>query len=261
MKKSFLLLVTAMFISGSFIQAQNFTLGVKGGISIPNLTAGGNQNPINTGYSSRLGPEASIFGEYKFSSLFSLQAAVQYSSQGGKKDGMQALTTPDAFAAMFPAGQAPQYLYARYNSEAKLGYLMVPVLAKFSWQLSKSPFSIYVAAGPFVSMLLSAKQVTSGKSSFYTDASGQQALPVEPQSFDNTQDIKSDLHPFNFGIEGNVGLNYRFGQHNIFIEGGGNYGFVNIQKKGANGENNVGAAVAVIGYSYMFGHNKVNKEK
>lgn len=261
MKKSVLLLCAATFLSGNIVYAQNFSLGAKGGISIPNLTAGGNQNPINTGYSSRLGPEASIFGEYKFSSFFSLHAAIQYSSQGGKKNGMQAFTTPDAFAAMFPAGQAPQYLYARYNSEAKLGYLMVPVLAKFSWPFSKSPFSIYVEAGPFVSTLLSAKQVTSGKSPLYADAAGQQALSVEPQSFDNTQDIKSDLHPFNFGIEGNVGLNYRFSQHNIFIEGGGNYGFLNIQKKGANGDNNVGAAVAVVGYSYMFGHNNVNKEK
>ncbi|MBS1687425.1 MAG: PorT family protein [Bacteroidetes bacterium] len=257
MKKSFLLLCAAIFISGTHVTAQNFTLGVKAGISIPNLTAGGsNQNPINTGYSSRLGPEAGIFAEYKFSALFSLQAAIQYSSQGGKKNGMQALTTPDAFAAMFPPGQAPQYLYARYNSEAKLGYLMLPVLAKFSWQLSRSPFSIYVAAGPFVSTLLSAKQVTSGKSNLYMDASGQQPLPVESQSFDNTEDIKSQLHSFNFGIEGNVGLNYHFSQHNVFIEGGGNYGFLNIQKKGANGENNVGAAVVVVGYSYSLLHHK-----
>jgi hypothetical protein len=75
---------------------------------------------------------------------------------------------------MYPPGQAPPYLYADYKSEAKLNYLMIPLLAKF-------------------------------------------------------------------------GLN------NIFIEGGGNYGFLNIQKGSQNGKNNTGAATAVVGYSHWFG--------
>ncbi|HTI93901.1 MAG TPA: hypothetical protein VL727_25080 [Puia sp.] len=45
------------------------------------LTAGsGNQNPLNTGYGSRPGPEAAIFAEFKFSRLFSLQPMIEYSS-------------------------------------------------------------------------------------------------------------------------------------------------------------------------------------
>ncbi|MGZ3833046.1 MAG: outer membrane beta-barrel protein, partial [Mucilaginibacter sp.] len=96
--------------------AQNFYLGVRGGISIPNLTAGGsNQNPLNTGYSSRLGPDAGAFAEFKFSNLFSLQPMIEYSSQGGKKNGMQAFPTPAQFAAFFDPRPAPTYLYANYN--------------------------------------------------------------------------------------------------------------------------------------------------
>ncbi len=69
-----------------FLQAQNYTMGVRGGISIPNLTAGSSRsNPLNTGYSSRQGPDAAIFGEYHVSSLFSIGAMVEYSSQGGRK--------------------------------------------------------------------------------------------------------------------------------------------------------------------------------
>jgi hypothetical protein len=232
---------------------QEIAIGIRGGVSIPNLTASGSdQNPINTGYSSRLGPELGVFAEFKFSKLFSLQPMVEFSSQGGKKNGYQAFTTPQDLASMFP-GQAPPYLYADYNSEAKFDYLMIPVLAKFGYQFKNSPFRIYIDAGPFVGFLLSAKQVTTGNSQIYADPSGQQALPIGSQSFDNTQDIKDQLNTTNFGVEGNVGLNYGFGPNNIFIEGGGNYGFVNIQKGTVNGKNNTGAATIVIGYSYWLG--------
>src|SRR5258708_7904911 len=253
-KSNSLLLFIMAFFSCYTVEAQHFALGVRGGISIPNLTAGGNnQNPLNTGYGSRVGPDAGLFAEFKFSDLFSLQPMVEYSSQGGKKNGLQAFPTPDEIAAMYPPGQSPTYLYANFHSEAKLNYLMIPLLAKFGWNFKNAPLRIYVDAGPFVGFLLSAKQVTSGNSPFYTDPAGQQALPGGSHSFDNSQNIKDQLHTTNMGIEGNVGLNYRFGVNNIFIEGGGNYGFLNIQKGSQNGKNNTGAATAIIGYSYWFG--------
>jgi hypothetical protein len=234
--------------------AQNTALGFRGGISIPNLTtSGSDQNPLNTGYGSRLGPEFSIFAEFKISDVFSIQPMIQYSSQGGKKDGLQALAVPPDLAAYFPPGQAPTYLYANYNSEAKLNYLMIPVLAKFGHTFSESPFRIYLDAGPFVGFLVSAKQVTSGQSEIFLDPAGQQPLPIGTQSFDNTTDIKDQLNTTNFGIEGSIGINYAFGPNNIFFEVGGNYGFLNIQKGTANGKNNTGAATIVLGYSYWLG--------
>ena len=89
MKKFIFCQLTFIMLFACFsTQAQNFSLGVKGGISIPNLTSGGsNETPLNTGYSSRLGPDFSIFGDFKFSNLFSIQPQIEYSSQGGKKDG------------------------------------------------------------------------------------------------------------------------------------------------------------------------------
>ena len=175
---------------------------------------------------------------------------LEYSSQGGKKDGLQAFPLSDQMAAYFPPGEAPAYLYANFNSEAKLNYLMIPVLAKFSHPFIHSPWKIYVDAGPFVGFLLSAKQVTSGESEVYMDPAGQQALPVGSQSFNNEQDIKDQLNTTNFGVEGNLGLNYSLVRHNIFFEVGGNYGFLNIQKGSQNGKNNTGAATIVLGYSY-----------
>ncbi len=256
MKKvqSFLLIGFAILFS-NIINAQSFTLGARGGISIPNLSAKGSENnPLNTGYKSRLGPDAGIFGEYHLSHLFSIEAMLEFSSQGGKKDGMQAFPTPADVAGMFPAGTAPQYLYANYKSEAKMNYLLIPVLAKFAWNLSStSPVRIYVDAGPFAGFLLSAHQVTSGSSMIYADEKGQQPLSQQSQSFDSTNNIKSQLNSFNFGISGNVGISYSFNRSNIFIEGGGNYGFLNIQKGTANGKNNTGAGTVDIGYGYSFG--------
>jgi hypothetical protein len=248
-------LLAALLILSYSVQAQDFALGIRGGISIPNLTAGGsNQNPLNTGYSSRLGVDAAIFSEFKLCNLFSIQPMVEYSSQGGKKNGLQAFTTPSEVAAQFPPGQAPTYLYANYNSTAKLNYLMIPILAKLGWNLNKtSPWRIYVDAGPFVGFLLYAHQVTSGQSQFYTDPGGTQPLPGGPQSFNNDENIKNQLHTTNLGISGNVGLSYKVGLGSIFIEGGGNYGFLNIQQGTANGKNHTGAATVDIGYSYWFG--------
>ncbi|HUZ57954.1 MAG TPA: outer membrane beta-barrel protein [Hanamia sp.] len=253
-KSSFLLLVVAIFIS-NLSDAQNFSLGVRSGLSIPNLTAGGSEsNPLNTGYKSRLGPDEAITGEYHLSSLFSLEAMLEYSSQGGKKTGMQAFPTPSAMAAMFPPGEAPTYLYANFKSEAKLNYLLVPILAKFGWKLSShSPVRIFFDAGPFAGFLLSAHQVTSGSSMIYLDQQGQQPASQSPQSFDANNDIKDQLNTFNFGVSGNVGFAYNFAKSNIYIEGGGNYGFLNIQKGTANGKNNTGAGTIALGYAYTFG--------
>ncbi|MEX6686377.1 porin family protein [Danxiaibacter flavus] len=237
-------------------RAQFVSLGVRGGISIPNLTTGtAYKNPINTGYKSSTGPDAGIFAEFKLTDVFSIQPAIAYSAQGGQKKGYQAFPVTPEWAAMFPPGQVPQYLYANFKSQAKINYLMVPMLAKFTWPFnhSKSKFAFFLSAGPFVSFLLSAKQVTTGNSKIYLDEGHQQPLPVGSQSFDNTEDIKSQLHSFNGGIDGHAGISYKISHQNlVFFEIGGNYGFFNIQKGAENGKNNVGAATILVGYAYTF---------
>jgi hypothetical protein len=245
--------VLFLFSANTF--AQNFALGIRGGISIPNLTAGkGEDNPLNSGYKSRLGPDLGIFAECKVSTIFTIQPMLEYSSQGGKKNGFQAFATPTAYTALFPPNQAPAYLYANFKSEARLNYLLLPVLAKFGWNFHHtSALRFYADAGPYVGLLLSAKQLTTGSSNIYADSGGQQPLTQAEQSFDNTTDIKSQLHSGNFGFEANVGFSYTQHGNNIFIEGGGNYGIVNIQKGTANGKNNAGAGTVNIGITHWFG--------
>jgi hypothetical protein len=74
-----------------------------------------------------------------------------------------------------------------------------------------------------------------------------------PTSFDATMDVKDSLHSANFGVEANIGIEYSLGQSRIFLEAGGNYGFINIQKNKDDGQNNTGAATIRIGYAYSFG--------
>jgi outer membrane protein with beta-barrel domain len=265
MKKRFyagaLLLLGNLFCITA-VNAQ-WEIGARGGISIPNLSAGGsNNNPLNTGYSSRFGPDFGASGEYHITPRFSLDGRIEYSSQGGKKNGMQALTTPTQIAEYYESQgmTPPSYMYANYKSEAKLDYLMIPIMAKFGWRLGQeSAWKFYAEVGPYAGFLLSAKQVTSGNSNLYLDPAGKEAFPGGPQSLDATTNIKNQLHSANAGVDGNIGLSYALGadrRNSIFVEAGGNYGFVNIQKGTANGKNNTGAAVATLGYSYRLGSGK-----
>ncbi|MFI5153297.1 MAG: porin family protein [Chitinophagales bacterium] len=246
------LLVLCLYVaSGGYAQA--IYLGVKGGISIPNLSSG-NGNPINSGYSSGLGPDFAIFGDYGFTDRFSVELSLEYSYQGGKKNGKQALPVPSWLAAQYPPGQAPAYLYANFNASAEFDYLLIPLLGKFTVDLNdEGSWKFYGAAGPFVGFLLSAKSITSGSSNVYADAAETMPLLSGPLSFDTTADIKDDLNSTNFGIEVNVGLAYQTGPHRFFLEGGGNYGFIPVQKDKANGENNAGAAVIRLGYAFQIG--------
>lgn len=252
MKKNIILLILTAFLGVcSNLSAQNFTVGVKGGFSIPNLTGGSAQNPLNTGYSSRLGSDYGVYGEYHFDSFFSVSFGAEYSSQGGHKNKAQAFT---------PTGDLTQlgvpYLYADFKSVAKLNYLIFPVLARFNWGIRNLPlWKVYAAVGPFAGFLLNAHQVTSGSSNIYTDPSLSPASQITPQpvSFDANINIKDQLHHFNAGVDGFLGIAYRLSSKNsLFIEGGGNFGFIPIQKVSADGKNRTGAGVVTLGYAHTF---------
>jgi len=257
MRKGFSPVIGMLFILAVFkshAQEPQSYLGIKGGICIPNLTVpGAGDNPINTGYSSRLGPDAAIFWEQAITSGFSVVPGIEYSSEGGRKTGFQPFPFPQEYAGFFPPGGVPTYLYARFSNEIKLSYLMLNVLARFNWHLGESsPFILYAEGGPFGAYLISAKDVTGGSSIVYKDEQMQQPLIAGAISFDSTMDIKDQAHKGNVGITGDVGLAYNFLNSKIFIEAGGNYGLLNIQKDPANGKNGIGALVGRIGYAFSF---------
>ncbi len=277
--KQVTLLFACLLLTG-FLHAQ-VSIGVRGGLSIPNLTSSGkDETPLSKGYSSSVGAGLAGFADFKVSNLFSIEPAIEYSAQGGKKDGLSAVTTADLLAGIPPEqlaqlppeaqaalGSIPKYIYTDYQSKAKFNYLLVPVLAKFGWNLGQeSPWRVYAGVGPFVGFLLNAKQVTKGNNEpnniMYLDEGGTQPIPnvfagnfTDPTNplvlpMDAETDIKDDLHKINVGVEGKVGFAYKLKRSNVFIEGGGNYGFIKIQKDATNGKNNTGAGAVMIGYSY-----------
>ena len=324
--------VMALF-SITFVAAQsNVSIGVRGGATIPGFT-GGQNDPVSEGYSTALRMGAGIFAEFKISETFSIQPMLEYSQQGAKRNGMQAMVAtgsdPQLSGAFSQVGQqmseqmnqtfqqmigpmappvsvsvpTPDYLYANAKRDAKMDYLMLPILAKFGWNLGKtSPWRIYVDAGPYVGLLLNAKNIVSIDGSVYADKAGSPLVPsnaimdaitnaippailqmipsdelsgvtagaaLASQSLSDemttnlsgTQDIKDQLHKFNWGLEGNVGLQYKINPRNkVFVEAGGNYGLMNIQKSTGkdangtkqylNGKNHIGAATVMLGYAF-----------
>jgi hypothetical protein len=67
--------------------------------------------------------------------------------------------------------------------------------------------------------------------------------------FGATEVITRDLNPVNAGIQGDVGVSWRHERHRVFVEIGGNYGFVKMQKDKSNGSNRIGAATVMLGYA------------
>lgn len=223
-----------------FAQAQHSSIGLKAGIGIPNLTSGSsNQNPVADGWSSRLGPYFGITGQVPLAGIFSLQAELNYASQGGKKNGIQAI--PNTLAPL------PLYLYADFKSVARLNYLELPVMIRADFRLNDW-LSFFANAGPYAGYLLMAKTIATGSSIIYADPQKTQPLTPAPTSFNATEDIKDQLKKFNVGIQGGIGLSCKLGKGALELAAGGNYGFLNIQKDTANGKNNTGAATITLGY-------------
>lgn len=235
-------LARAQGVAGGPAQAGAIFIGVQGGISIPNLQSGSNGPEISNGYSSRLGPYFGVFGEFRLSPRFSVQPEINYSSQGGKKDGKQVIPP-----GTFP-GQPDMDLYANFKSVAELNYIQVPLLAKFTFPLGER-FRFMVDAGPYAGFLVRAEDVTSGKSLIYADKEETAPLPAPEQNFDHTEDIKDQLHTMNFGIQGGIGFSLLVGRGYLMVHGGGDYGLMNIQKDKKYGQNNTGAATVVAGYA------------
>ena len=259
MRKFHFLLVVACLSQAQITDAQTTTntpnscttwVGLKGGISIPNLSGGGG-NPLSENYSSRLAANFGLLAEFKLHNHWSLQAELNYAGQGGKRDGLQPITNlPPELAQLVPPGT---YLYANFKNKAILDYLELPILAKLTWGNS---WQYYVNAGPYLGYLLHAKEKTEGTSLIYADPQGQQPVqtqagPLPPQDFTATTDVTSSIKRWNIGVTGGVGLAKPLGTRNrIFFDARFEYGFINIQKYKEDGKNNTGNVLLSLGYAY-----------
>ena len=106
--------------SSSETIGNKFTLGVMGGLNIPQLTGGGG-NEMSRDYTSRLGAAFGFTATYALSSKFDLVVDALYSSEGGKRNGVQAIAASQ-INSLAPAGT---YLYADYNNESIMNYAKI----------------------------------------------------------------------------------------------------------------------------------------
>jgi hypothetical protein len=258
-----LLALLLLFIPAvSKTQTGRFYIGPKAGLGIPNLTGGPGSTPLSEGYTSRLGLYGGLTALMQTGNHLALRAEINYSSQGGKRDGMQALPLPQDIIQLWQSlpdvgVPIPDYLYADVKSRAVLDYIEIPVMAQYRLALGKKT-GFYLQAGPYVSILLHAKYVTSGTSLIYLDKAAtikvddllaQVSYPtLGPQDFGHTEDVTSDIRRFNVGGEGAAGFSWHMNRGMFFLEGGGNYGFIQIQKDKANGSNHTGAGTVTLGY-------------
>ncbi len=253
------LIVMLLFTAASFTvfsqtskesNSSKFTLGIFAGLNTPKL-AGGGGNPLSEGWSSRSGGAYGLTLDWNTGKHFGWRADVLYSSEGGQRNGMQAFDAA-SFNPQMPSGT---YLYADYNNESVLNYLEVPVLAKYSINLSKSS-KLYIDFGPYIGFLLNATQITSGSSIVYADAAGTQPVSVNPETgqpfpvpFNANTDVKNDINSTNFGLTGGIGFAQGVGFGSIFLDFRGAYGLTAIQKDAKNGDSHIGNVLIALGYS------------
>lgn len=223
-------------------------LGGKGGFTIPRLSSSSSgDTELSRGFSSCLGQYMGFTAEYHFSRRLGMRMEVDYSGQGGNRNGMQAIPVPPALVSL----KVP-YLYADIQNKARLNYIEIPVMGRVTFSLSRK-IRFYLLAGPYLGLLANAKNITSGTSHLYVDKNGTIAVTPSALPLDQTTDILKDTRRFNTGIQAGAGLERNLGPGKIFAEGGGNYGFITIQKNPANGQNHTGAGVIAFGYMFRFG--------
>lgn len=250
-KKDFLLLIAA--IGFSFVCIGQIEPGLKIGASVPDIKGNTEQSK---GYTSRLAPFFGISLTKGLSDYFNIQTEINYSPQGGKRNGMQPIDAGQ-FGVSVPNGTP---LYANFKNETKLNYLEVPVMLQFNIDRSQDDNHIFYFAnlGPYVALRLSAKTITSGSSFIYLDQQGTIPLTVDgaalpAQSFESRTNLKDEIKEVSAGIVGGIGSGYSFQGHKFFLEARFTRGLTNIQTHPETaGKNKTGSLIFAAGYIYSF---------
>lgn len=229
---------------------QMISFGIKGGLSLPNLSSSGGSE-VSQGYKTISGPDFGLVIDYTLAKRVSVESGIQWSTQGGQKSGLQTIPASPELEQYFPPGSNVQFLYANFTSTVRLQYLMLPVLIKYSIDLDKTGhWKLYGDGGVFGGLLMTARASAAGTSKVYYDKGETSQAGSLSVTFDSTGSIKNQLHKGNFGIEGNVGVLYHSRSISYFMETGGSYGFINLQKDTKNGINYTGAVIFRIGLLY-----------
>jgi hypothetical protein len=219
-------------------------LGAHGGLSVPNIR-GSETDVFSRGFTSRRGPYFGLFAEFDLGLRFSLVTELNYTSQGGRRNGMQLITDPP------PGLPLDIPFYANFKNETVLDYVELPVLGRITFG---KMVHFFLNVGPYAGYLIRAKAVTGGSSPIYLDQAGTQPIVPSPVSFDAETDVMESLKKWNAGLIGGGGVRFAAGPGDIVLEAHFQLGLLTIQKDAAtSGNSKTGAVVISAGYSFLTG--------
>ncbi len=242
------LMVCLFYFSDAF--AQDIYVGVKGGISIPNIN-GGNKDQ-NIAFRSRIAPSISLFTCSELKNQFAIQIECSYAGYGGIRNGYQKIDS-GMINYRVPASDT---LWADFKYELAFYYFDVPVLAKYTIPIEKK-FKLSFALGPDIGILLGAKTKTNGTSQVYTDTYGtpltdKNGTPLPPIDFNSNKKITSEVNMLNAGITGGIGFMNDLNSGELSLEIRGSYGLTNIWKDTRNGESHNYCFLIAVGYRMKY---------
>jgi hypothetical protein len=167
---------------------QRFTAGFKAGVS--STTFGGDYTfkESSTMDNSNINePTVGIFGSYKLTSFFSIQAEASYLTKGFDYQ------TKGSVNELVNA--LPQY-YNSYSGSMKLSYLEVPILAKFE---IGNTLKLFANAGPSMNIVLG-----KGDCNHKTTSNSSGTLTT----VEKTLNLKSSFNKVVLGAIASVGVSY-----------------------------------------------------
>ena len=260
MKKILFVLICSITFIDNFSYSQNAVfIGVKAGLSIPNLTSGESQYDWNRDYKSRVGPQFGIFANIPISKNWSIVPEFDFAGQGGKRNNRQPMTIPEQYLSVFQNtfNTDKDYLFGILNNTSRLNFLQIPIQLQYHSVIAmKGKLEFHAQFGPFVGYMVAAKQLIHSDSLrvFLNDNDSSEIPQFLVQEFfgssiDTVIDGKKELYHWNYGIQGSIGFNYSIGKGKLSIEGGGNYGLRYLQRGDAHGKNRIGAGLVVVGYA------------
>jgi hypothetical protein len=192
--------------------AGQWKLGAKAGISIPNLQGNSEQSK---GYTSRKGLYAGVLAQVELSRIFSLQAEINFSPQGGERNGMQAVPGHFISGLILPPGTV---LFAHFNNATIINNLEIPVLLQHR---SGNKLKFQLNLGPYIAFRIEFTTKTKGSSRLYIDEQGTiplqlNGVPLPPVDFTGTTTIKDDIKKVNAGMQGGLAFLYNTGRGYVF---------------------------------------------
>lgn len=245
-----------------YSNAQKF-IGVRGGLSIPNLYATTNDE-ISRDYKSVLQKNVGFLYEAPLlegNDKWAIMVELDYLGVGGIRKGMQPIVTDDpniqnvygqlTMTKIYQGG----YLYANYENTSVFNYLGIPILLK---RYFGEGIRFYFEAGLSTTILLTATNTTkntTGNSSqlyynntpLFVPANG--VLHPMAFNFEQSKDILNDIQPVNFSAIVGAGLTFPVNKNYFFVDGRFDYGLLALQKDKRNGVSHSAAGTISVGYA------------